>query len=347
MAEPFVFHFRSGPGARPEVLYILDLDCQCPLCGHEQFQRFYHSTPFHSLTLVGLDELADRAPLKAGYKCENCGDAVGANDVRHSVLAYGFCDDAGIIRIFDDLVDNKRTYEITARHRLDPQAQPRWKPDPDAHRRDHFVVDDLRESHVTSLLERPFNAKLDIRDALEAALEEPSGSRSTRICPDMWLVASDSLVSASEVVEVCEDSEFANAYAADDLEAFELVDSEPVGLVTHDDAASIVGRWSTWLPEATVEALREHELRAVAFLRRSVAIEIIERTFEVARLDYRRVESDGDLRFEAITTPTEVVYHGELSTTAVLSRAVFTGLTPGEAARLTAEEIVGELLQVW
>ena len=78
MPEPFVFQFKPGPKGHPEAMYMLDLDCACATCGHVQFQRFYHSTPFHELTVVDLERLADRAVLKAGYNCENCGEAVGA-----------------------------------------------------------------------------------------------------------------------------------------------------------------------------------------------------------------------------------------------------------------------------
>ena len=347
MAEPFVFHFRAGPKRRPEVMYMLDLDCRCPLCFHEQVQRFYHSTSFHELTLVGLDELADSGALKAGYRCENCGEAVGSVDVRNTVLTYGFADDAGLLRIFHDLKARRRRYEVTACRRLDPQEQPRWGADPDFHSHDHHVLEELREPDVERLLNRPFNPKLAVRDALESALDDGTTERILRISPDMWLLISRGDTSPDEIIKNRGDDDLLRAGEEDSLQTIDLLDSAPNATPLGQDPTKLPGRWGTWLPDAIVDALRYDDLSALFFVDPENAIAVVERTFEVARVDYTRQESVDDLRFVDLTTPTEILFPRELSTANILRRAVFTGLTPGESARLSAEEVVGALLDVW
>jgi hypothetical protein len=76
-------------------------------------------------------------------------------------------------------------------------------------------------------------------------------------------------------------------------------------------------------------------------------IEVMEHAFEVARLSYELDQTEVDMFFSEITTPGEEVYGRGVSVSSVLRRAVYTGITPGEAGRLTAEEIAGMLLRVW
>lgn len=328
-------------------MYIVDLDCACNLCGYEQFQRFYHDVPFHSLTLPDLEDLADRAPLKAGYECENCGQPVGANEVRHATLTYGFADDAGIIRIFDDLLDRTRSYELTSRRRLDPQAVPRWAPDRDAHHSGHHVTDEIDELIVESLLDRPFNIKLAWRDLLEDWIDDPEGGAFSRVSPGLWIVIDEDEDAADLLVDEIDDDDFWEAYDDGDLAVISLHDCLPHDLITHGRPELMAGRWTTWLSDEVVDAIESDRLWADAYLSRSAAIDVIARTLDVGRLQYREEQTDADLFFANITTPTDTTYPRGLSVTSVLRRAVYTGLTPGESARLTAEEIVGFLLGVW
>lgn len=347
MTEPLVFHFHIGPGDRPEAMYMIDLACRCRLCKFEQFQRFYHSTPFHRLTLAGLERCADEAPLKAGYECQNCGESVGSNQVRASVVRFGFSDDSGVVRIFDDLESDRRTFELTARRRLDPQVLPRWSADPDAHRRGHHVLDDLRESDLWDILDRPFSLKLAIRDRLTSCLREEHGATFARISPDFWLAIQPDSTSAEAVARRQPEGDFTDAHNAGDLRPIELADSAPSRLPTRENPSSLPGRWPRWLPDFAVEALRQRQIRATAFVRPHAAIEIVERTLEIARLRFQRTDRDGTTRFRSLTTPTDTTFPAPIDVDEILHRAVCTGLTPGVAARLTTEEVAGHLLQLW
>lgn len=347
MAEPFVFHFKPGPTGKPEILYMLDLDCVCGLCGHVQLQRFYHSAPFHTLTLEGLVKRADEASLKAGYACENCGEAVGANEVRRTSLTFGFADDSGVIRIFDDLMEGRRRFEVTAKHRLDPQAVPRFFADENAHGDGHYVLDELDEDKVEELLGRPFNLKLAWRDLLEDWFEDPEGGAFSQLAEGLWVVIDDGEQAAGDLIEEMDDEDFWDAYDGARLAVISLHDSIPEGLATQEDPARLSGRWAQWIPEPICEAIEAGELWADAYISRELAIEVVKRAFDVARLTYRCHDTEADVFFVDITTPTGVVYGRGVSISSILRRAVYTGISPGEAARLTAEEIIGTLLQVW
>lgn len=336
MTEPFVFHFKPNDRGQIEALYMLDVDCECALCGHVQFQRFYHSAPFHGLTLVGLEQLADDAASAAGYECENCGESVGPDQVRRLVLAYGFSDDAGVIRVFDDITDDHRNWELTPRRRLDPQVVPRWTPDADAFGEGHRVVDHIDEEIVDEVFGRPFNPKLAWRDFLQEGID--TAGRAMRIADGMWAAVADSPDALDEAV------------AGVDVEApicVRLDESLPADLATHRDPEGLDGRWRTWVPDAVIDAIDSGQFRVAGLVDARAAIEVVERTFDVARLEWC-AEGDGRRRvYREITAPTDVVYDRPLSVQSVLRRAVYTGTTPGEAGRLTAEEIVGVLLKVW
>src|SRR5690554_4757247 len=112
MAEPFVFHFRPGENSAPEVMYIADVSCRCGLCGNEQYQRFYHATPFHSFTPAVFDRLLGEIHNKADYECENCGTPVTGEHVLKAALTYGFVDDSGVICGYIDKLSGERSYQL-------------------------------------------------------------------------------------------------------------------------------------------------------------------------------------------------------------------------------------------
>ena len=314
---------------------MLDLDCACGLCGHEQFQRFYHSTPFHELTVVALEQIADNAALKAGYECENCGEPVGANQVRRSCVTFGFADDAGVIRIFDELRDGTRRVELTENRRLDPQAVPRWQADPQRFEQGHRVVGELTEQVVEEVLGRPMNVKLAWRDLL---VDRSQGCH--QICEGLTAVIAGDEEEAGEQVRQLREENVDN-----ELTAIRLDDSKP------DDrpvsASSTIGAgYKRWLPDEIVDAIESEELIVVGVVSRQQAVQHLTRTFDAARLDYDRTDGE-TVTFDNFTTPTDTTWDDPLAVSTVLRRAIYCGLTPGEAARLTAEEIVGTLLQVW
>ncbi|MFU8804218.1 MAG: hypothetical protein ACNA8W_10445 [Bradymonadaceae bacterium] len=343
MAEPFVFHFRRGPQGRPEVMYMADVECRCGLCGHVQLQRFYHATDFHSLTLEALEELADVAYEKASYECENCGTAVGPDHVRKSALTYGFADDAGLIRIFDDMEAEVRRYQLMPQWRLDPQEIPRFVPDPEK----GVEIEELDDAVLDRVLGRPLNIKEAWIELFEDWLEDPEGGAYARFCPGLWAVIDESEELANQLTDEIEDELFFEHDEHADLMVIALGDSVPQDLATHRHAETMHGRWQTWLPRHVGRALVEGNVWADAYISRRMTVEVLERAFETARLNFEVDTTRADIFFSEITTPTGAIYGEGLSVSSVLRRAVYTGLSPGEAARLSAEEIIGVLLKVW
>ncbi len=339
MAEPFVFHFKPAPDGRPLLMYIADLSCVCSLCKHPQIQRFYHATDFHTFTLRRLDELADQTPAKAGYECENCGEDAGLEDVVKTTVTVGYPDEAGLLRVFTDLESGERRYQLVERKRLDPQELPGFEPIQALP-----IYDELTDDLVEERLGRCTNLKIAWRELLDDFAEYGDeawshfGQGMIAYVTDQSL---DDLVDASfdEDDELAADDDFENAIL------IRLADSVPGDLATHENPSDIFSRASAWLPEHHWQALESRDLDAGALVSVSRAKEIVERAFEVARLESTLVEDD-DV-FREITTPGGLQYESDLSVESILRRAVYTGITPGDAARLTAEEIVGVLLRVW
>jgi hypothetical protein len=346
MAEPFVFRFAPGEHGEPEVMYVADVRCACGLCGHVQMQRFYHSTPFHPLRVEGVTELALEVHEKADYECENCGEDVGPEHVVQAALTYGFPDAAGTIRAFvnDPGTDDATVeYELTANRRLDPQELPGWTPDSDR----GAVYPRLNESIIEREFDRVFNPKLLWIELFEDWEEDPEGGAFACAAPGYWLVIDETEQAASELADEIEDQAFRKAYDDGDLMVIGLVDAAPRNLATHSYPEEIPGRWQTWLPEQVQERLEGGNVWAEAYVSRRRLIEVMEHAFEVARLSYELDQTEVDMFFSEITTPGEEVYGRGVSVSSVLRRAVYTGITPGEAGRLTAEEIAGMLLRVW
>lgn len=345
MAEPLVFRFAPGIDGHPGLMYMADLRCVCALCGHPQMQRFYHATPFHELTLEGLDELAGVVHRKAGYECENCGDPVGPEAVEAAALSFGFADDAGLIRIFVDAPneDGRRQYELVRKRRLDPQELIGWRADPERGQ----VVEALDDFDVEEVFGRVFSPKLLWVELFSDWLEDPEGGALARVSDACWIVVEESEEMASELVEEIEDEEFDEYFVDARLVVVPLRGSVPRGLATHEYVEHMPGRWQTWLPEGAREALEEGRAWAEAHVLADAVIDMMTETFEQAQLDFEIEDTPTDTFFYEITTPGGAVYGRGVSVGSVVLRAVHTGMTPGDAARLTAEEIVGMLLDVW
>lgn len=329
MAHPFVFHFTPGDEQGVEIMYITDLDCACGVCGHPQIQRFYHSHPFHPLTLTGFERLASSCHEKAGYECENCGADVGSADVARGVVRYAFADDAGELSCFVEGfggVDGVTTrYQLRSDWRLDPQVQPTFVPD-----ETREVYDALDDALLEAVLGRPFNLKRAIIEFVLDALDDASPGAWAELAPGMMIVSE---ASDDELDALVEEVEASSAEIPDDLVWFPLLGPS---------------RAPSWLPgEISEELGSASDLVIEVGASQALAVEVLEDAFEVARLEWSRAERGEELFFVELTTPRGSVYDGEVSITSVLERSVREGISPGESARLTAEEIVGTLLRVW
>lgn len=324
MAEPFVFHFRRGDAGQPEQLYIADIRAECGLCRHVQVQRYYHATAIHPVTVDTLRRHATSVSEKTDYACPNCGTAVGPQHALSTGFTWAFPDDAGIVRGFvpDARDPSSLRWQLTPGRRLDPQELPSWVPDPAA-----VVHTELTDPRIEETFDRPINPKVLIREALLDWLEDPSGGAIARVSADMTMIAAGPDASLDELAEEL------GAVGT----AIELDDCLPLGLPTHRSPDELSGQLQGWLPA-------EVDRSAVRFyVRPDRAIAVLDRAFEVANLTVERDASG----YTHITTPRESPYPRPLPIMAVLRRAVYTGLTPGDAARLSAEEIVGSLLRVW
>lgn len=329
MAEPFVFHFSRGADGQPQQMYLADVRAECTLCGHPQLQRFYHSAPLHSITVEKVIALARAVPGKTDYECPNCGTPVGPEGCIGAAFTWSFPDDAGLIRGFLKL-GAQLSWQLLPRRRLDPQELPGWQPNDEL---EGAVLDELDDQWIEETLLRPLNPKLVIREVLQDWYDDPEGGAVVPIAPGMTLLAAGPDIGLKELQDELEIDNGAAAIA--------MRDCVPVDLPTHRDPQKMGGHLASWLePHFDREKLE-------VLVSAEDAVAVVERAFEVANLTYE-LEGEGVERvFSQIRTPRDAAYPRPLPVLAILRRAVYTGLTPGDAARLTAEEIVGTLLRVW
>ncbi len=318
MAEPFVFHFKRDDRGFPNLMTIADVKGVCGLCQHDEIQRFYRAVEFHSMTVGGLAELVDEVPSWTGYECANCGTDVGPEHVVASTFVWGFADDAGLIRAYGTGADAR--WELVPARRLDPQELPGFEAPENA-------LEVLDEELVEDALERPFSIKLAIREFVEEVRDEEEPA---------WAPLGEGMWVYSELSVPEMDPKMADAH----LVRIALDDAAPIDLPTLPDPVAMPGRIETWLGPELWEFIDNGTIRV--FIDRRVIRTIFERAFDVARLDF-----DGDEHgVRNIQTPRETTYDHTVDYADVARRAVYTGISPGEAARLTAEEIVGELLNI-
>ena len=327
--EPFVFAFSPGEDG-PRVMYIADVQCACGLCGHPQLQRFYHAVPFHPLTLGGLGRLARNVNAKAGYSCPNCGTPVGPGEVERGAIVYGFPDDAGtIMATVDYLAGGEVAWELTPERRLDPQVQPRFTPDPGAE-----PVASLDDALIQEVFGRVFNLKALWREVASDWARDPDGGAVASASPGC-------------VVAIDRDADALEALLGAELDAREDAD-DLVAVPLSADAPRQAGDLHGWMPPEVLAALERGDAVAEVLLSEEDAAEAVRRAFEVGRLRWtERAGADDVLVFDEIATPRGEPYTGTLDLGDVLEHAARTGVTPGEAGRLAAEQIVGALLRVW
>lgn len=305
-------------------MFLADIRAECGVCGNLQLQRFYHATPLHPVTTATLVDLALDVRSRTAFECPNCASAVGPADALSTAFTWAFPDDAGLIRGFLPVASDPDSlrWQFVRERRLDPQELPGWAPDPAA-----SVRAELDDDEIFETFGRALNPKVVFRDALSDWGDDPAGGAVVTISRDMTLVAPGPDVCVDELV------------AELDIEGVPIAldDCVPADLPTHREPARIIGAMDGWLPPAIPRA------GVRVYLRPEAAFEVLERAFDVANLTRVRDEHG----YRDITTPREVAYPRPLPIVAVLQRAVYTGLTPGDAARLCAEEIVGTLLRVW
>lgn len=347
MAEPFVFHFSPDAQRRPQLMSIVDLRLECGLCKHPQLQRFYHALPFHTLTWRGLERLARSIHELAGYECENCGEHVGPSCVLDSVLTYGFADHAGEVLTFvhEPNGQAKLTYQLKPDRRLDPQIQPVFTPDVQL----GPVFEGLKEPVLEATLGRPFSLKVAWIELMSEHLQKPELGLWAALMPGYWVFLAPNTEALIELLDQADDPALLDALESGDVLVLNLNESTPEGLATHDHPEAMYGQWRTWLPPHQRELIERGEVIAHVILETRPALKALEYAFQTARLTYTLERDDLDkvVAITDITTPREGAYSRRVALAPILHRALFTGISVGEAARLTAEEIVGLLLRVW
>lgn len=319
MAEPFIFHFKPNSDGEPEAMYMTDLLALCSLCKHEQIQRFYHTTSLHRLDRENIVNLATTLDSKIELECENCGTDFQPADVIATTLSFSFADDTGTFVAF--YRNEILRFEIYENKRLDPQTLPGFElPEHDAF------------EYLEEKLQRVINPKKLWLELFDSLAEDPKeGAWATAAPGYHFVIHHDEEEHLQFLASFAQDSDFEIA-----------LDNMPARLPLGNEEM-LYAPIETWLTPLLLKELEKNAIFATAIVSSLGIAETIQRAFKTANLSYTYKNS----LFTEIKTPTDVVFDGEIAIISVAERAVATGLTPGEAARLTAEEVVGTLLRIW
>jgi hypothetical protein len=292
-----------------------------------------------------LGGLGADAHQLAQFDCGECGETVGPDEVVHASVTYAFPDDAGRLRVLvDDPAGEARVrYELIEYAANDVSEEARERAGADRGE----VLESIDGYDIEDIFGRVFSPKVLWGEIFSDWLQDPDGGAFARICSTCWLVIDESERMASELVEDIEDVEFDGEFIDGNLWVVPLLESTPAALATHDQPEHLPGRWRTWLPEPAQQALDDGRAWAEVYVVACEVVETMAETFDAWQIGYRMEPTEADAYFFEITAPGDVVYGRGVSVSSVVRRAVFTGITPGEAARLTAEEIAGMLLGVW
>lgn len=182
--------FSPGPGGRPELLTIRDVEAACPTCGHPAVQRFYDAVPFHSWTLAACRIALERAGRGLHTRCTQCDTEVGEADIVRWVVHTGFARGRGLVQGFA-AKSGERRWLLSPHQHLDVQLVPAWGERADASQRE---VEALTGAAVSDAFGRSFSPKEELRAWLRAT--PASTPALTRLAPGLWAASAPNAIDA-------------------------------------------------------------------------------------------------------------------------------------------------------
>lgn len=323
--------FTHGPGLRPQVLYIRDIEAHCPDCGKEHFVRYYSDTPWHSLTLSMLEKLLHEAADSLTLECDQCGAEVTGNDALRWTVHYGFPGDLGMIQGFARY-DGARRWLLSPHRRLDVQQVLVWEPDAD---QSNAELDALDDATIREVFGRSFNPKEAVREYL---LDGPP--RFTE--PRLW-----------QLVELADGLALVAAASADSLEeALQFLELErdwspvPAPLVIDGVAqGAYAGAPSGWLRDLGDSVLQAANLYGVADSSRiaDVASDVVGRFPLPVKIRHRdggdlwmRLPNVKDPKVSPHLVPREIAFEAARSMT-----------SPADVTRLEIDRVLYGVTGAW
>ncbi|MEO1271696.1 MAG: hypothetical protein AAFX99_26695 [Myxococcota bacterium] len=333
MSHTFTFHFSRGADGRPCIMAIIDLEAECATCGYMEIQRFYHGLAFHTLTLPRFKERIQASPELLAYDCSNCGDPVRPEHVQRGAWTFGFADGRGLVQAFFTSHRGQAldvVYVLDRRGTFDPQALPIWNRD-DA---DRNTFADLNDDLMLDHMGRVFTVKQAWRSLWNDFVAE-GDLVMDEVSPDCWLVIGETV---DETL----------SWAQGELEQ----QGRTAGFVAvplHTPPTREiprVGVYTDWLQAEAVAAVTSGQCCALAMMDPKAALQRLKATLKRARLTVEELDPEDASNIPAlhVTTPRGDSFSSKIHVSDVLARAAYTGMTPGDAARLIAEEVVGRLM---
>lgn len=154
--------FTPGEHGQPEILYIRDVTITCPVCRHEQYFRWYSSTPYHPMHAQRLTQLLHKANTGLEHECEQCGESLDERHTSRHLIHWGFAGGKGLIQ-GHWWRDGREKWVLQPFRHIDAQIVPDWEPAADI---SNVVLDELTEEAVDDAFGRGISGKAAVRRAL-------------------------------------------------------------------------------------------------------------------------------------------------------------------------------------
>lgn len=346
MGKPFTFHFSYGAKDTPRVMCVVDLQASCAVCGYQEIQRFYRGVPFHSLSNPSFHLLVSQASSWLSFACTNCGSAVDQAQCERGAVTYGFADGAGLVvghfRCDERGQVAHQGYTLSGGKRLDPQSLPPWT------KREPVSEADMEPSLNEDLMFEACGRVMSLKGVWRSLLAEHLACGEAlmeQVSPGCWFVVGADEDDVEALVAEGEDEVLRALADKGEVVLMSLMDP-PEGLPWLKAPSEVHGNPRHWLPPDILEALTEGRLCAEVYMRRADVEEAFLGALRRARLEFRVDDSSGETWVLDVTTPRGVSYDAGVPMSALMAMAAHTAITPGESARMGAEEVVADLLRV-
>lgn len=328
MAEGTALRFQRDELGLPLVMFMRDVRVSCSVCGAERVTRYYHQTYYHKLTVSKLGLLHEDSLTLVEGECEQCGEALTADEALNWTLTYGFPTGSGLIHaVSSRTADGIETeFALCPFREFDAQMVPEFAVEQD---QSIHLADHLTEADTHRVMGRFLNVKAGWRRLFKARLAQ---SETTATISGLTANAHAILANSASDAELALESLRKEA----GLGAW-------VQISLGDPIADLLPvRPRDWLSENWYQQLEEQRLFAWAVAPLSCGYDLFRQALASLPAQIQFVErADGDGR---IDVPVDGSTHSiECPVRRVLAEALMSGAAPSDWTHLWVDDLIADV----